>query len=379
MLLNLHRVYSNNRRLHIKLKQEILISNILKTKKGDFMPKKKVWTELLFSIFPFDKTKFWQQIVAKFIFLLLIWILGLIFYAIDGLTDNYLFNINRYVLNFGMFLLILMGSYQVQKTVNKIIQDFKPLIKMDTSQYQIFSLRLKGYVFSFIPCLLIALILAYVGGAYTYYQGVFADGIRLHLVWTLFFDSFSALLVGTIIWLFASIWLTIFLISRQELSVKLTDQTITKFRELSMFALWFGLYYFIGVSVGNISFIANIQALTLSEIVVSQYLGFVLIGIVGILLPFYNIHLTMRKMKNEEIAKISLESNSLLKTLDEELSKQSSDKVVYILAHLFSLQFKEKLAKAGQEWPIDISFLSKLIMIGLIPILTRLIASFLIS
>ena len=44
-----------------------------------------------------------------------------------------------------------------------------------------------------------------------------------------------------------------------------------------------------------------------------------------------------------------------------------------------ALQAKaEKKAKAAQEWPIDISFLSKLIMLGLIPILSRLIASFLI-
>lgn len=343
------------------------------------MPKKNVWTELLFSLFPFNKTKFWQQLAARFIFLLLIWILGLIFYSIDDLTYDYLLNINQYVLNFGMLLLILMGSYHVQKTTNKIIQDFKPLLKMDISQYQNFSLRLKGYVYSFIPCVLIALIFAFLGGAFTYYQGAFADGIRLHLLWNLIFDSFSTLLVGTIIWLFFSIWLTIFLISRQELNVKLTEQTIAKFRELSMFALWFGLYYFIGVSVGNISFIANIQALTLSELVVSQYLVFVLIGIVGILLPFYNIHLTMLKLKNEEIAKISKESNSLLATLDEELLNESSNKVVFVLAQLFSLQLKEKQAKTGQEWPIDISFLSKLIMIGLIPILSRLIASFLIS
>ena len=94
---------------------------------------------------------------------------------------------------------------------------------------------------------------------------------------------------------------------------------------------------------------------------------------------FYNIHLTLLKLKNEEIAKISQESDNLLKVLDDELSKQSSDKVVFVLAHLFSLQLKEKQARAGQEWPIDISFLSKLIMIGLIPILSRLLASFLIS
>ena len=59
--------------------------------------------------------------------------------------------------------------------------------------------------------------------------------------------------------------------------------------------------------------------------------------------------------------------------------KKETDQTVSVFASLFSLQFKEKKVKEAQEWPIDVSFLSKLIVIGLIPIFSRIIAALLIS
>jgi len=42
------------------------------------------------------------------------------------------------------------------------------------------------------------------------------------------------------------------------------------------------------------------------------------------------------------------------------------------MARLFSLQIKERHVKAAQEWPVDIGFVSKLIGLGLIPIIGRI-------
>ena len=226
---------------------------------------------------------------------------------------------------------------------------------------------------------MIAIIFGFLSGFHLQFQAALAEGLELYVIWNIFFDTFASLLVGTVIWMFASIWLTIFLISRQQLRVKLSQQTISRFRELSMFSLWFGVFYFIGISIGNVSFLTNVQTLTLYEIVISQYLIFVIIGIVGILFPFFNIHNTLLKMKNDELTRISKESENLLHTLDEALEKQASDQTLSVMARLFSLQLKEKQVKVAQEWPIDVSFLSKLIVIGLIPILSRIMAMFLIS
>jgi hypothetical protein len=338
-----------------------------------------LWTEFLFSYFPIDKKVFSQQMLARFCFLFLLWLSGLLAYTLDGLTTIYLLEPNFYILHFGMFFLILIGSYYVQRTLSNVIQSFRPMLKLDASQYQKLSERLERVSYSFLPCFLIAIGFAVLTGAPNQFQQALAEGYELHVVWNLFADSFSTLLVATAIWMFASIWLTIFLISGQPLSVKLSPETIIRFRELSMFALWFSLFYFLGVSIGNISFLASASALSLTEIAVSPYLLFIAIGIVGILFPFYNIHMALLKMKKQELSKISEESERLLQQLDEALAKQVSDQTITIMARLFSLQIKERHVKAAQEWPIDMSFLSKLMVLGLIPIISRIMAILIIS
>ena len=175
-----------------------------------------LWPELLFSFFPIDKKKFWQQLLSRFLFLFLLWFSGLVAYAVNGLTTTYLFAVNIYVRIFGMLFLILIGSYYVQYTLRKIIQNFRPMLKLDASQYQKFSAKLERYTYSFLPCFIIAIIFAFFSGALFQFQTVLAEGLELYAIWNLFFDSFASLLVGTVIWMFASIWLTIYLISRQK-------------------------------------------------------------------------------------------------------------------------------------------------------------------
>jgi len=145
-----------------------------------------------------------------------------------------------------------------------------------------------------------------------------------------------------------------------------------------MLALWFSLIYFVGVSIGNITFLASAPALSLLEIIVSPYLFFTAIGVVGIFLPFYNIHAALLKLKTQELSRIERESEQLLQQLDEVLSKQTTRQVTSqttaIMARLFSLQIKERHVKAAQEWPVDIGFVSRLIGLGLIPIIGRIVA-----
>ena len=93
--------------------------------------------------------------------------------------------------------------------------------------------------------------------------------------------------------------------------------------------------------------------------------------------------MALLKMKKQELSKISKESEQLLQQLDEILAKQPSrqfsEQTIAIMARLFSLQIKESHVKAAQEWPIDISFLSKLMILGLIPIISRIVAMLIIS
>jgi hypothetical protein len=51
----------------------------------------------------------------------------------------------------------------------------------------------------------------------------------------------------------------------------------------------------------------------------------------------------------------------------------SSDEVIGIMGRLFSLRIKERKVKAAPEWPIDISFLVKLVGLVLIPAISRIL------
>ena len=342
-----------------------------------------LWTELLFKHFPIDRKSLWQQMLARIGFLVLVWLSGLLAYIVDGLAITYVSEVGVYLGIFGTFFMVLFGSYYVQRTLNSIIRDFRPMLKMDNQHFQKFSERLKTYCYSFVPILLISIFFGALSGGPYQFQQVLVEGFKLHVVWNLAVNLFGWLLGATAIWMLGSIWITIFLISRQPLNVKLSPETTIRFRELSMFSLLFSLFYFVGVSIGNIPFLVNVPSLSLFEIIISPYLLFIALGIAGILFPFYNIHMTLQKMKKQELSRISEESEQLLRQLDEIFAKQptnqASDQTLTIMARLFSLQVKEKHVAAAQEWPIDISFLSKLLVLGLIPIISRLIAMMILS
>jgi len=348
------------------------------------LPKKMLWTELLFSYFPIDAKVLWQQMLARLCFLFAIWLSGLLVYSLDGLIINYALNVNVYLAIFGTSFMILFGSYMVQHKLNTAVQDFRPMLKLENAKFQTFSKRLERFSYSIYPCLLIAIALGASTGVLNQFQQALAEGFKLHIAWNLLFNSFGLFLTATAVWMFASIWITIFLISRQPLNVKLSSETIIGFRELSVLALWFSLFYFIGVTISNLTFFTSAQALSLTEILLSPYLFFIAIGIFCILFPFYNIHVILLRMKKHELSKILVESQQLLKELDENLAKQSTKQNVepnisIIHFRLFSLQIKEKHVKAAQEWPIDLSFLSKLLAMVLIPIASRVVFMFILS
>jgi MFS family permease len=337
-----------------------------------------LWTEFLISYIPIDKKSFWQQMFARFLILLFVWLTGLIAYSLDGLSSNYVTNPNVSLLQFGSSFIILFGSYQVQQTLNPLIQNIRPMLKLDDQLFQEFSQRVKRYSYSFLPCIVITVGILFLSGTPYELSQALAEGFKLHVIWNFFYAAFFYLLTGTALWMFVSIWITIFLISRQPLDVKLSPETIGKFRDLSMLALWFALGYFLGLSISIIvnTLSTGAPALTILEIILSPYLFYILLGIFGVLFPFYNIHRTLVKLKKRELSEIEEESKQLLQHLDEVLANedtsQDSDQIITIMARLFSLQVTERHVMAAQEWPIDISFLSALIGLGFTPIISKI-------
>jgi len=107
----------------------------------------------------------------------------------------------------------------------------------------------------------------------------------------------------------------------------------------------------------------------------SPILPFTVVGLVGVLIPFYNIHIALLSLKKKELSKIQSEFEHLETTLDEVLTKpddQLSDQSAgAITLRIFSLQVRERRIRAAQEWPIDIGFISKLMGLCLVPLAAR--------
>ena len=161
------------------------------------MPKKMFWIESLFSYFPINKGVVWQQMLTRLGFLFGIWISGLLVYVLDGLMTNYISDLNVHLPYLSTSFLVLFCSYFVQNKLGQIIQDFRPMLKLDEKEFQKFSEGLKRLIFSFFPCFLIAVVLAVFTGVLTQFQQALFEGLRLHIIWNLFFNSFGLLLTAT--------------------------------------------------------------------------------------------------------------------------------------------------------------------------------------
>lgn len=101
-----------------------------------------------------------------------------------------------------------------------------------------------------------------------------------------------------------------------------------------------------------------------------------MIGALGILLPFYNIHRTLVSLKRRELLKIEEEFELMQKQLidvQKEPAQKISGESLMLLHRLFSLQIRERRARAAKEWPIDIGFVSKLLGLILAPAAARIL------
>ena len=333
------------------------------------------WIELLFSKLPIERENRGDQILVRLAFLFSIWFAGLLVYALDGMTTEYVSDVQIYMNLFGSGLIVLFGSYMFQRSLGNIVSSFRSLLKLDDSSFKEFSDRVERYSYSFVPCILIALpLMVFSSGGLSELQAAFFGG--LHAIWNLLVVFFLNLLMAPGLWIGVSIWLTIFLISQQPLQVKPSPNTIEEFRGLTMLALWFSLFYFLALSIAIVMSLARQPAVSLLDIFVSPLIVFIAIGVIIVLSPFYNIHKALLLLKKRELLKIEEEFEQLQLQLDRALAKpvsQSSDQITAIMGRISSLQIKERRIKSAQEWPIDISFLSKLLGIVLVPAIIRLL------
>jgi len=338
------------------------------------------WIEALFVRVPVAR-RLREQILLRLFFLFLLWLSGFVAFAVDGLGSSYATNIQLHVTFFGSGFIIMFGAHMIQESLGSTVLSIRPLLKLDDSQFKRFFGRMELYTYSFIPELLMALLFA-----------VFVPGNRItlvelagalqsvHVAWMVALMLFFNLLSATGIWLGVSIWLTIFLISRQPLQVELSSKTSREFRGLANLALGFSVFYFLAVALGLIIPLSSTPIVSLWDVFLSPFLIYIVIGAVGVFLPFYNIHRTLVALKRKELLRIEEEYELMERRLNsvqkEPMQKVGGESLV-LMESLFSLQIRERRVRTAREWPIDIGFVSKLLGLILAPAAARILAEIL--
>lgn len=260
------------------------------------------------------------------------------------------------------------------------------MLKLSEPEFDKLRDRLERFINSFYPCLAFALA-TYVSFVIMPQLSTLIGAIeRATFYWYVCVTFVVHLFIGTGLWMTVSMWIAIFLTFRQPLNLELSRRTNKDFRPLAVWALKVSLIYFAYLTI---SIVMQSPALTpmsylwgTSLFVVAVGL-MILVGVLAFLLPFYNIHRTLVKLKQQELEEIEEESNKLMRELTGTLAKypagDSKDNISLINSRLNILHIRERSVTEADEWPIDMTILSILCGIVLIPIFTEIIINFIFS
>jgi len=244
--------------------------------------------------------------------------------------------------------------------------------------------RLERLITSFFPCLAIALFLfgLYVMSVSLQPEAFRFEGFPMYVsnYWWICTSFMITLLLGLGVWLIISMWIGVYITFRQPLNVKLSRWTSRDFRPLAIWSLKASLLYFIGSTILLvILFYVGLISGGIPGFAVSTAPS-IIIGVMAFLLPFYNIHRTLVKLKEQELEKIEEESNKLTQELTETMAKHptgdSKDHLMRTMSHLINLNIlhiRERNVVEAEEWPIDTTVLSIFSAILLTPILTQIL------
>jgi len=336
------------------------------------------WTEVLFAWLPVDRGKRGIHILVRLLFLLVLWLSGFAAFAFDGLGVEYVSNAQLLVPFFGTGFIILFGTYMIQSTLTDTVLSIRPLLRLDDSRFKKLFGRIELYSFSFVPVFLVALLFtAFLPGSrltLVQLEGAFQS---VHAAWSVAVAFFLNLLTATGIWMGVAIWLTVFLLARQPIQVELSARSVEEFRGLTNLASGFAVFYFLAIVIGVVIPLSSVPVASVFDVATSPVIVYIVIGVLGVLLPFYNIHRTLVALKRQELLKIDQEYDEV----EKELSQVSGQRVgefggqsVALMNRLLSLQIRERRVRAAKEWPFDVRFVSRLLGLVTAAIMARILA-----
>lgn len=336
------------------------------------VPKSMMWTEWLFSKLPFYDRGLKYQIVIRFLFVLMIWLIGLLVAIVDGRLDFYIHWYQIYFLLFGALPIVLIGGYNLTIALDNTINSFEPLFDMERGHFERFKRRTNRFSGSTIGILAIAIVLFV-----TAQSGLdFSAWPRsIWGAWTYILIFLINFVMSTGIWMGASLWMTIFYLSRQPFKPDVSSNTVEKFRGITSLTLVFAIFYFIAITITMVVPILTENTSVLYDLLFSPAILFIALGVAGTLLPFYNIHNTLVSIKRRLLKSLDREFERWQVELDAALLNPEGithEQTMLIMSNLFRLEMRERRTLLAPEWPFDINFVSKLLAVILIPAIVRI-------
>lgn len=363
---------------------------------GSYLPKRRLWTERLFDLFPIgnvhSRVSFIVVRLVRFLcFSSVFWITGFVVVIIQGMNSLigmpllFLVALNMTYFSVGAFIVFLMSGWFRNKW-SWFFEWSALLLKLSEPEFNKLRDRLERFINSFYPCLAFAFA-TYIGFTIVPQLNTLIEAIeRPSFYWYVGMTFVSNLFIGTGLWMTVSMWIAIFLTFRQPLNLELSRRINRDFRPLAVWALKVSLIYFayltLSIVMQSPAFnpVSYLWGTNLFVIVMGLM---ILLGVFAFLLPFYNIHRTVVKLKQQELEAIEEESNKLMQELTETLAKypagDSKDNISLINSRLNILHIRERSVTEADEWPIDMTILSILFGIILIPIFTEIIINLISS
>jgi hypothetical protein len=351
-----------------------------------------LWTEKLFQLIPIGKESgsFASFLTVRFIRALCVtFIVGLVgvpFWLTAGITTNAFYaavtSLVAMLYSLSVIFLVFVVSGWFHNKWNWFFDWSSHILKLSKTEFGMFRDRREKLVNSFYGCLAIAVFFVVFGMIPS--MRIAMDEIAPLMlrpmvmgVYLVFTNSLFMLLLGTLVWIIVSMWITLYVAFSQPLNLKLSPHTDEEFRPLAIWGLKVLFVTFVLVTILAVFYSLGIL---ISPGGVAGFVGLstfiVILGVIAFLLPFYHVHRVLVKLKKQELHEVEEEHDRIIQGLTGKASTQPSDReAINSIISLEVLHIRERRAKDADDWPIDTTILSAMAGLVLIPIIVNIITN----
>jgi hypothetical protein len=357
-----------------------------------------LWTERLFQLIPIGKER---GSFASFLTVCLIralcvtFIFGLVavpFWLGAGITINAFYvaiaSLVALLYSLALLFLVFVVSGWFHNKWDWFFGWSKSILKLSETEFDKFRERREKLINSFYACLAIAfffVIFGMIPSMRIAMEELAPMMLRptVMLVYLISTNSIFMLLLGTLIWIIVSMWITLYVTLRQPLNLRLSPHTDEEFRPLAIWGLKVLFIAFVLVAIFAVAYSLGILISPSGDVGFLELSAFIVIlGVIAFLLPFYHVHRVLVKLKKQELLEIEGKHDRIIQDLTGARSTQTPDTeahMMYLMDSIINLEvlhIRERRAKDADDWPINTTILSAMAGLVLIPIVVNIITNF---